>query len=237
MENSDTYQIDIISREEEQVLVLSPNYCFLDHKVGWVPKDWCFRTVVLEKTLESPLDGKEIKRVNPKGNQSWHSSEGLMLKLKRRYFGHLMRRTDIGKDPDIEQDWRWEEEVTEDEVVGLHHRLDGCECERAPGVGDGQGSLVCCRPWGPKESDTTEWLNWTDSNSTLLCGFTTFCCFYLNRGLMNRHWDASVYTPVTVCVFMTHIPLREHSHHLLITRPTPGKLLSTRGWFCLLWNL
>ena len=177
----------------------------LDYKESWALKNWCFCTVVLEETLESPLDCKEIKRVNPKGNQSWHSSEGLMLKLKLWYFGHLMWRTDIGKDPDIEQDWRREEEVTEDEMVGWHHRLHGCECERAPGVGDGQGSLVCCRPWGPKESDTTEQLNWTDSNSALLCGFSTFCCFCLDWGAIIRQWDASVYTPVTnLCVYDPH---------------------------------
>ena len=66
----------------------------LDHKESWVLKNWCFRTVVLEKTLESPLDSKEIKSVNPKGNQPWNSLEGLILKLKFQYFGHLMQRAD-----------------------------------------------------------------------------------------------------------------------------------------------
>ena len=66
----------------------------------------------------------------------------------------------IGKDPDAGKDWRWEKGTTEDEMAGWHHQLDGREFQQAPGVGDGQGSLVCCGPWGPKESDMTEWLNW-----------------------------------------------------------------------------
>ena len=106
-------------------------------------------------------------------------------KLKCQYFGHLMQRTDLfkplqyckvislqlikingkkkRKDPDAGNDWRWEEKgTTEDEMVGWHHRLNGHEFEQAPGVGDGQGSLACCSPWGHKGSDTTEWLNWTE---------------------------------------------------------------------------
>ena len=68
----------------------------------------------------------------------------------------------IGKDPDAGKDWRQEKGTTEDEMVGWHHQLDGYEFEQALGVGDGQGSLACCSPWGRKESDTTEWLNWTE---------------------------------------------------------------------------
>ena len=87
-----------------------------------------------------------------------------MLKLKLQYFGHLMWRTLIGKDLDAGKDWRWEEKgTTEDEMAGWHHRLDGHEFEWTPGVGDGQGGLVCCCPWGHKESDTTERLSWTDT--------------------------------------------------------------------------
>ena len=93
------------------------------------------------------------------------SLEGLMLKLKLQYFGHLMRRTDSRrKEPDAGKDWRWEEKgTTEDEMVVWHHRLDGHEFEYALGIGDGLRSLACCSPWGHKESDTTERLNWTDS--------------------------------------------------------------------------
>ena len=103
--------------------------------------------MVLEKTLESPLDCKEIQPVHPKGNRPEYSLEGLMLKLKLQYFGHLMRRTDsfektlmLGK---IEGRRRG---MTEDEMVGWHHQLDGHEFEQAPGIGEGQGSLTCCSP-------------------------------------------------------------------------------------------
>ena len=132
----------------------------LDHKEGWVPKNWCFQTVVLEKTLESPLDSKEIKPVNPKEIRTEYSLEGLILKPKLQYFGHLMCWL-IGKDPDAGKDWRHEEKgTTEDEMVGWHHQLDEHEFEQAPEVDDGQGSLACCSPWRHKELDTTEWLNW-----------------------------------------------------------------------------
>ena len=122
---------------------------------------WCFWTVVLEKTLESPMDGKEIQPVNPKGNQSWifigrtdAEAEAPILWLpdaKNRL---------IGKDPDARKDWRQEKGMTEDEVVGWHHQLNGHEFEQALEVGDGQRSLACCSPWGHKESATTELLDW-----------------------------------------------------------------------------
>ena len=88
-----------------------------------------------------------------------------MLKLKLQYFGHLMQRTDsLEKDPDAGKDWRQEEKgTTENEMVGWHHWLDGHEFERAQEVGDGQGSLACCSPWGCNETDTTEWLSWLNS--------------------------------------------------------------------------
>ena len=130
----------------------------LDHEEGWVPKNWCFWTVVLEKTLESPLDYKEIQPVHPKGNQSWifigrTDAEApilWLLDLKNWLFR---------KDPDAGKDWR-QEEMTEDEMVGWHHWLYGPESEQVLGVGDGQGSLGYCSPWGHTELDTTEWLNW-----------------------------------------------------------------------------
>ena len=86
------------------------------------------------------------------------------MKLQLQYLGHLMQTTDsLEKTLMLEKYW-WQEEkgTTEDDMVGWHHRLDGHEFEQAPGVGDGQGSLACCSPWGHKESDTTEWLNWTE---------------------------------------------------------------------------
>ena len=135
----------------------------LDYKESWMPKNWCFRTVVLEKTFGSPLDYKEIQPVSPKENQSWIFIERTDAKAPILW-PHDTKSQLIGKDPDAEKDWRWEEKgTTEDEMVGWHHRLTGHEFEEAPGVGDGQGSLACCSPWGCKEMDTTEWLNWTFS--------------------------------------------------------------------------
>ena len=88
------------------------------------------------------------------------SLEGLMLKLKLQYFGHLMRRVDSLEKTDAGRDWGQEEKgATEDEMAGWHHRLNGHEFEQSRGVGDEQGSLVCCIPWGCKELDTTERLN------------------------------------------------------------------------------
>ena len=124
--------------------------------------NWCFWTVVLEKTLESSLDCKEIKPVNPKGNQSWifigrTDGEAEIPIL----WPHDVKNWLTGKDLDARKDWRQEEKgMTEDEMVVWHHWLDGHEFEQAVGVGDGQGSLACC-PWGVKKSDMTEWLNWT----------------------------------------------------------------------------
>ena len=135
----------------------------LDRKEGRALRNWCFWTVVLEKTLESPLDYKEIQPVNPKGNQSWILIQRTDAELKLQCCSHLMQRTDIWKDPDAGKNWRQEEKgTTEDEMVGWRHRLNGHEFEQAPGVGDGQGSLACCSPQGHKESDMTERLNWTE---------------------------------------------------------------------------
>ena len=130
----------------------------LDCEESRVLKNWCFWTVVLEKTLESPLDCKEsiLKEISP-----GCSLEGLMLKLKLRYFGHLVRRVDSlektlmlggigGRRRRGQQRMRW------------HHWLDGRESEWTPGVGDGQGGLACCDSWGRRESDMTERLIWSD---------------------------------------------------------------------------
>ena len=135
----------------------------------------CFHIVVLEKTLESPLDWKEIKPVHPKGNQTW------------KFIGRTDAEAEtpilwppdvkswlIGKDPDTGKDWRREEKgTTEDEMVGWHHRLDGHGSGWTLGVGDGQGGLACCSSWGRKESDTTEQLNWTEPKlpSSVPCAF------------------------------------------------------------------
>ena len=133
--------------------------CLLEYFIwiGYLLNCNCFWTVVLEKTLESPL----IKPVSPKGNQPWIFIGRTDAETETPIFwppdlkGWLIR-----KDPDAGQDWRQEEKrTTEDEMVGWHHWLNGHEFEQALGVGDGQGSLVCCSPWGHKESDTTGQLN------------------------------------------------------------------------------
>ena len=133
----------------------------LDHNESWVPKIWCVRIVVLEKTLESPLDIKEIKPVNPKGNQPWifigrtdAEAEALVLWL----FG--AKSWLVRKDPDSGKDWGQEAKgATEDDTVGWHHWLNGHEFEQTPVDGDGQGGLARCSPWCRKESDTNEQLN------------------------------------------------------------------------------
>ena len=134
----------------------------LGHKEGWAPKNWCFWTVVLEKTLESPLDCKEIQPAHPKGNQFWifigRTDAGAEAPI---LWPPAMKTWLIGKDLHAGKDWRQKEKgMTKDEMVGWHHRLNGDEFEQAPGVGDGQGSLACCSPWGHKELDTSEQLDW-----------------------------------------------------------------------------
>ena len=137
--------------------------CELDYKEGWAPKNWCFWTVELEKTLEGRLDCREIPPVHLKGDQSWV------------FFGRTDAKAEtpilwppdvkswlIGKDPDAGRDWGQEEKgTTEDEMAGWHHWLDGHEFEWTLGVGDGQGGMACCDLWSHQESDTTEQLNWT----------------------------------------------------------------------------
>ena len=138
----------------------------LNHKEGWVPKNWCFWTVVLEKALESPLDCKEIQPVHPKGDQSWifigrTDAEAPIL------WPPDAKSWLIRKDPDAGKDWGQKEKGTEDEMVGWHHRL-GPKFEQAPGVGDGQGRLACCSPWGWKELSTTEQLNWQQVSKSVM---------------------------------------------------------------------
>ena len=141
----------------------------LAYKENWVLKNWCFWTVVLEKTLESPLDCKEIQPVHPKGNQSWIFIGRTDAEAETLLLWHPdAKNWLIWKEPDAEKDWRREEKgMTEDEMVAWHHRLNGHEFEKTLRVGDGQGGLVCCSPWGRKQSDTAEWpeLNTIDSQS------------------------------------------------------------------------
>ena len=136
----------------------------LDCEESWALKNWCFWTMVLEKTPESPLDCKEIQPVHSEGDQSWV------------FFGRNDAKAEtpvllpphakswlIGKDSDAGRDWGQEETgTTEDEMAAWHHWPDGRESEWTLGVGDGQGDLACCNSWGRKESNTTERLNWTE---------------------------------------------------------------------------
>ena len=136
----------------------------LDCEESWALKNWCFWTVVLEKTLESPLDCKEIQPVHPKGDQPWvfvgrTDAEAETPILWPPHAKSWL----IGKDPDAGRDWGQEEKgTTEDEMAGWHHWLDGHESEWTPGVGDGQGGLACCDSWGHKLSDMIERLKWTE---------------------------------------------------------------------------
>ena len=129
----------------------------LNHKEGWVPKNWCCRIVVLEKTLESPLDSEDIKLVNTKGKQPWLFIWRTDIENEALIFWPPdAKNWLIWKDPDAGKDWRQEEKgVTEDEMAGWHHWLDGHEFEQAPGDSEGQGSLACCSPWGWEELDMT----------------------------------------------------------------------------------
>ena len=143
----------------------------LDHKEDWAPKNWCFQTVVLVKTLESPLDTKKIKPVSPKGIQLWifigrNDAEAEAPILWSPDTKSWCKNLFIGKDPDAEEDWGQEEKgMTKDEMVGWHHWFNGHEFELTLEDSEGQGSLTWCRQWGGKELDMTEWLNNNNSNS------------------------------------------------------------------------
>ena len=135
----------------------------LDCEESWAPKNWCFSTVVLEKTLESLLECKEIQPVHPKGDQSWVFIGRTDVEVETPVLWPPDAKSWlIGKDPDARKDSGQEEKgMTEDEMVGWHHRLSGHGFGWTPGVGGGQGGLVCCSSWGRKKSDMTERLNWT----------------------------------------------------------------------------
>ena len=125
---------------------------------------WCWRRLLKVLWTAKRSNQSILKEISPE-----YSLEGLMLKLKLQYFGHLIQRTLIWKVPDAGKDYRQEEKgMTEDEIVGCLHRRDGHEFEYALEVGDGQGGLACCSPLGRRESDTTEWLNWTEGSTHLI---------------------------------------------------------------------
>ena len=143
--------------------------CELDYKESWAMKNWYFWTVMLEKTVESPLDCKEIKPVHPKGNQSWMFTGRTDVEAETPIFWppdvkcwliwkDLMLGKIEGRKKRGQQRMR---------MVGWHDWLNGHEFEQTLGVGDGQGGRAGCSPWGHRESDTTEWLNWTELNWTM----------------------------------------------------------------------
>ena len=154
----------------------------------------------MEKTLENPLDWTEIQSVHPKGNRfqifigrTDAEAETLIL------WPPDVKNWLIGKDPDAGEDWRQEEKgMTEDEMVGWHHRLNGHEFEKTLGVGDGQEGLACYRPWGRRESDTTEGLSWAGCTGSLLRCVGFSCCGAQALGIQAsvvtahrlRSWDS-----------------------------------------------
>ena len=170
----------------------------LDCEESWVPMNWCLWTVVLEKTLESLLDCKEIQQVHSKGDQFWVFFGRTDVKPETPILclPHAKSWL-IGKDPDSGRDWGQEEKgTTEDEMAGWHHRLNGHEFEWTPGIGDGQGGLACCSPWGHKESETTERLNWIELTEVLLEKWSR-----IKRIGCRDGWRVVVFNRVTGIIF------------------------------------
>ena len=207
----------------------------LDYKESWMPKNWCFWTVVLEKTLESPLDCKEIQPIHPKGNQSWifigrTDAEAETPILWPPHAKNWL----IWKDPDAGKDWRQEEKgATEDAMVGWHHRLNGHEFELTSGVGDGQGGLACCSPRGHKvRHDWATELNWAEpgpflhSNLLLmLLGFPQLTHF----PTVLSHW-----TRLLADIWLPFFPMFQRPWDSVADFAvwTPRRILS--GFYCLM---
>ena len=163
----------------------------------WALKNWCFWTVVLAKTLESPLDCKEIQPVHSEVDQPWdffgrNDAKAETLVLWPPHEKSWL----IGKDFVVARVWGQEKKgMIEDEMAGWHHWLNGCEYEWTPEVGDGQGGLACCDSWSCKESDMTEQLKWTELNSMgISSGFLSFwhpnhLAIILKLGLVACSWN------------------------------------------------
>ena len=160
----------------------------LNHKEGRALKNWCFWTVVLEKTIESPLDCKEIKPVNPKGNQPWIFIGRTDTKAPILWSSDVKSRL-IGKNPDAGKDWKQEEKSTiEDKMVGWHHQLNGHEFEQSLEDGERQGSLLCCSTWGCKDSDMTERLNNSKDTWTVM---SIGLCLCSSKYCHDTNWEAA----------------------------------------------
>ena len=186
-----------------------------------------FKLRCLEKTLESPLDSKEIKPVNPKGNQPWIFIGRTVAEAEAPIPWPPDAKTQlIRKDPDAGKDWRQEEKgETEDEMVGWQHQLNGHEFEQAPGDSEGQESLACCSPWGRKESDMTEWMNNTNirpakeprgdegkSFLSLYCQFIVWPVLGSHKGLVfsqKRWWGPTLLILIFFRGFGLLTPLTE----------------------------
>ena len=193
----------------------------LGYKESWAPKNWCFWTVVLEKTLESPLDCKEIQPVLPKGDQSWVFIGRTDVEAETPILWPPHAKSWLtGKAPDAGKDWRQEKGTTEDEMIGWHHQLNG----QTLAVGDGQRGLACCGSWGCKESDTTERLNWTELRLETVNILANLRVISIGKQLwaQNKWWVSYLTFPA---VFWLH---RIKSATLLLFQP------SFRGFWVLL---
>ena len=153
----------------------------------WAPKNWCFQTVVLEKTLESPLDCREIKPVNPRGSQAWIFIEGTDAEAEVPIIWPPDAKIWlIRKDSDAGKDLGQEKVVTEGEIVGWYHQLNGHEFEQIPWDSEGQGSLAWCSPWGHKEQDMTE--QWTTSWHICVCVYICTCVYDVCTYIKKKDW-------------------------------------------------
>ena len=176
----------------------------LDHKEGWAPKNWCFQTVVLEKTLESPVDCKVIKSVNPIGNKSWILTGRSDAEAEAPIICSPDAKSQLtGKDPDAREDWGQDEKrVIEDEMVEWHHWLNGHEFEQTLGDSEGQGSLVCCSPWGRKES--TRLSDWTTYIHPLLPSLPSLALSHLSRSSQSTRLGSLCYTATSHQLSILH---------------------------------
>ena len=176
----------------------------LDCEESWALKNWCFWMVVLEKTLESPLDCKEIQPVHSKGDQSWVFIGRTDAKAETPVLWPPNAKSWlIGKDPDAGRDWGQEEKgTTEDKMAGWHHRLNGHEFGWAPRVGDGQGGLACCNSWGHRvRHDWATELNWIDWTLNLKSGLGQVRC-HLRWGVLGSQHQQRLDTNASALIYL-----------------------------------